>query len=181
MSALGRSREVSSRLEAALNAAARARSGSSHGHGGIGDSGGGGGGGDEAEEDTAAYHGPPFELRVFRDVWRCLMLCWDDKVRPSVWGSLLTRFVGLGMVSTAAVFSRHELCLRFLFVGAGLFRAACSICHLCHKLFSPFPIADSASHRRSWRKHTSTCQYEPRYRYGPVTFLQTLYPCLWHP
>lgn len=71
----GRSREISSRLEAALRAAARVRSGS------VSELGGQGGGGGEEEEEEAGYEGPAFELRVVREAWRCLMLCWDDKVR----------------------------------------------------------------------------------------------------
>ncbi|CAN0116944.1 unnamed protein product [Scytosiphon promiscuus] len=85
-----RSREISSRLEASLQAAARARSGSSHSSSGIGDGSGGGGSewGAAAEEDdeeeaaaaAGALDGPTFELRVFRQCWRCLLLCWNDEV-----------------------------------------------------------------------------------------------------
>lgn len=67
-------------MEAGLNSAARARSGSSHS--GIGDgAGSSSANGEDEEEDMAGYDGPAFELRVFRDMWRCLMLCWDEKAR----------------------------------------------------------------------------------------------------
>lgn len=58
-----RSREISSRLEAALDSA---RSWSVVGEGG--------------EEEKGGYAGPVFELGVFREIWGCLMLCWDPKV-----------------------------------------------------------------------------------------------------
>ena len=76
-----RSREISSRLEAGLTSAARARSGSSHSGTGDGTASSDRGRGEEEEEDMAGYRGPAFEQRVFRDMWRCLMLCWNDKVR----------------------------------------------------------------------------------------------------
>lgn len=37
--------------------------------------------GEEGEE--GAYDGPAFELHVFREAWRCLILCWDPQVSAS--------------------------------------------------------------------------------------------------
>ena len=67
-----RSREISSRLEAALSASGGGRPG--------GDGSGSGGGVAQAEEEEAGYEGPAFEQQVFREAWRCLMQCWDDEV-----------------------------------------------------------------------------------------------------
>ncbi|CAM9593693.1 unnamed protein product [Ectocarpus fasciculatus] len=86
-----RSREISSRLEASLKAAARSRSGSSHSAGSAGVGGDGAvqppaaaaaeaGMQEEHEEALLAFDGPAFELGVFREAWRCLNLCWSDEV-----------------------------------------------------------------------------------------------------
>ncbi|CAN0375511.1 unnamed protein product [Ascophyllum nodosum] len=74
-----RSREISTRLEAALTDAKRAwRSGL-----------GGVEGGNEAYRDGEVVgegderprrDGPAFELPVFREIWRCLVLCWDPEI-----------------------------------------------------------------------------------------------------
>ncbi|CAM9502390.1 unnamed protein product [Ectocarpus sp. 8 AP-2014] len=80
-----RSREISSRLEASLKAAARSRSGSSHSTGSAGVGGEGAtaaeaGVHEEHEEALLAFDGPAFELGVFREAWRCLSLCWSNEV-----------------------------------------------------------------------------------------------------
>ncbi|CAM9236441.1 unnamed protein product [Ectocarpus sp. 6 AP-2014] len=81
----GLSREISSRLEASLKAAARSRSGSSHSTGSAGVGGEGAtaveaGVQEEHEEALLAFDGPAFELGVFREAWRCLSLCWSNEV-----------------------------------------------------------------------------------------------------
>lgn len=35
---------------------------------------------EEHEEALLAFEGPAFELRVFREAWRCLSLCWSNEV-----------------------------------------------------------------------------------------------------
>ncbi|CAM9379054.1 unnamed protein product, partial [Ectocarpus sp. 13 AM-2016] len=84
----GLSREISSRLEASLKAAARSRSGSSHSTGSAGVGGEGAtaaeaGVQEEHEEALLAFDGPAFELGVFREAWRCLSMCWSNEVGVS--------------------------------------------------------------------------------------------------
>lgn len=80
------------RLEAALSVAAGGRSGR------VGEadfSGLGEGVVEEEEEEKEHKNGresPVFELRVFREVWRCFMLCWDPQVRWTI--SAMTPCVG---------------------------------------------------------------------------------------